>query len=115
MEAMKDLAAAVQLCFAVFSLPADLHRSDVAFVGDIGSQLQPILLRLQKAALQCEAVTSDQQLLAATGEDTYYVTIGTTIPACCQQSLIPATPHCLEYTRLDVWRLNCYGPAVHCH
>jgi hypothetical protein len=39
------------------------------FIGEIGSQLQPVLLHLQKAALQCseEEVAADMQLSAATG------------------------------------------------
>jgi hypothetical protein len=69
MSAVKDLAAAVQQCFAIYSLPADLHRHDVMLIGEIGSQLQPVLLHLQKAALQCseEEVAADMQLSAATG------------------------------------------------
>jgi hypothetical protein len=69
MSAVKDLASAVQQCFAIYSLPADLNRNDVAFIGEIGGQLQPILLRLKKAALQCpEDVAADTELAAATGE-----------------------------------------------
>uniref|UniRef100_A0A383WEK5 Uncharacterized protein n=1 Tax=Tetradesmus obliquus TaxID=3088 RepID=A0A383WEK5_TETOB len=67
MSAVKALASAVQQCFAIYSLPADLHRKDVAFIGEIGSQLQPVLLSLQKAALQCpEEVAADTALAAAT-------------------------------------------------
>lgn len=69
MSAVKALASAVQQCFAIYSLPADLHRKDVAFIGEIGSQLQPVLLSLQKAALQCpEEVAADTALAAATSE-----------------------------------------------
>jgi hypothetical protein len=73
MSAVKGLASAVQQCFAIHSLPADLHRHDVMFIGEIGSQLQPVLLHLQKAALQCseEEVAADTQLSSATGEQAH--------------------------------------------